>query len=250
LMLVIITAGFAINPQPEPPRQINLRILEAAPPPGFDQSKIPVLRSQFVISPISALKISLGNRPPTKIMSAKTGSPAANRFKGMLQAPPVNLVGNPYAENKGLVLDALHTKDKATNSALVVYNVMWNYGLTDQIAAQDPQTKLTVMTPGEGPSHFVEAYFSNLAPGLHTYMLTLGTSAKADLLRMSIAGQSLPGNQLIANPNTNEVRVCFTFDGSGNYGGNFDAIIWFNYDKPLGYSTLEYFHHLQLAQLD
>jgi hypothetical protein len=221
-------------------------------PPSFDQIKMPVLQNKFVISPISALKLNRGSVPPTKVMSAKVQAPTANRLlPSMMQTPPVMPpVGNPYAKDKGVVLDVFNTVDKTTSSVMVVQSVIWNPTLTNNLANHEPQTTLAIRTPQDGPTPLAEAYFFNLAPGFHTYMLTLGTTAKTDILRMRIAGQDIQANQMLPNPNTNEVRVCFTYDNKSQSGGYISVITWLHYAQPVGYTSSEYLHHIQLAQLD
>jgi hypothetical protein len=250
LVLTVISAGFALNPQPEPPSPLRQMKPVDMIPPAFDQIKLPVLQNKFVISPVNALKLSIGNRPPTKVMSAKVQVPTANRLPSMMQTPPVMPpAGNPYATNKGVVLDVFNTVDKTTSSVMTVQNVIWGATLTNNLANHDPQTSLAVRTNQEGNTPLAEAFFFNLVPGFHTYMLTLGTTAKTDILRMRIAGQDIQANQMLANPNTNEVRVCFTYDTAQS--GNFISVFtWLSYAKPLGYTSSEYFHHFQLAQLD
>jgi hypothetical protein len=248
LGLGVVSAGLAINPQPEPPRVIGLRTLETAPRTA-DLSKAPVLNSPFVVTSIGALKQSIGNRQPMKVMSVKMG-PEATRLSGLRQVQPVALVGNPYAQDKGVVLDAMHSVDAASASSLIVHNVIWNPTLVNQLATQSPQTAFSVRTPNQSATPLADAYFFNLAPGLHTYMLTLGTTARLETIRIRVAGQTMQGAQLLANPSTNEVRVFFTYDSSSEYGNCVSAITWLNYDKPAGYDSYEYFHHLQLAQLD
>jgi hypothetical protein len=237
LLLMIATAGFAINPQPEPP--------------VFAEPQLPVLRHQFVISPISALKLTLGSRTPTRVMSAnKAETPPPPTFKSITQVPRVALVGNPYATGSGVVLNVLNSIDKATDSKVTVYNVLWNDNLLNALAAKDPQAKLAVWTSGEDINHFANAYFGHIAPGFHTYLLTLGTTANTNIIGLSVAGQTVDNSQLVANPTTNEVRFCFTYDNTGATGNYLSVTTWLDYDHPLGYTTYEYFHHLQLAQLD
>jgi len=237
LLPFLLTAGFAINPQPEPP--------------GFAKVQMPILRHQFVISPISALKLTLGSRTPTRVMTAnKAETPPPPTFKSITQVPRVALVGNPYATGSGVVLNVLNSIDKATDSKVTVYNVLWSTNLINALAAKDPQAKLAVHTTGEGINHFADAYFGRIAPGFHTYLLTLGTTADTGIIGMSVGGQMIDNSQLVANPTTNEMRFCFTYDNTGVTSNYLYVTIWLDYARPLGYHTYEYFHHLQLVQLD
>jgi hypothetical protein len=246
LLLVITPTAFALNPQPEPPSPLR-RI--PIGPTVLEQINLPVLRNRFVVQPIGVLKQSLGNRQPAQVMSAKTPA-SVNRPGLLLQIQPKVVAGNPYAQNKGVVLDVFHTVDSATSSSLIVQNVIWCPTLTNNLASQNPETSLAVRIPNATTTPLAEGYFFNLAAGFHTYMLTVGTTVKPELLRVTVNGQTMQGNQLIPNPNTNEVRVFFTYDNQNQSGGHVSVVTWLVYPQPLGYTSSEYFHHFQLAQLD
>ena len=250
LSTMALSIAYALNPQPEPPLPMQRPGYVKLPPVIAQQPRLPVMTGKFVISPIADLKVSIGNRQPTKVMSGE--APSAQPASGIRQlriAPPA-LLGNPYAQGKGLVLDPAHPKDAATGSTLSVANVRWNDGLLKQIIANDPEAVLLVTTPSSGPSHFLESYFMKLPPGLHTYLLTVGTTADPNDLTVVINSSTLTGNQLIPNPATHEFRVLFTYDDSANSYHYLYVNVYFSFDQPQGYSGLEYFHHLQLAQVD
>lgn len=249
LVLATASVAWAAESRPEVPNARRARI-QVPQPPAADMVKVTASRAKFAVAPIAALKASLGSQQPTHVMSTR----AAEGPNVPVTASPAGLaalVGNPYAKGSGVVLDACHMEEAATGSRLVVYHVIWRAATQKQIVAGDPQTTLSVVTPNSGASSFVEAYFMKLDPAMHTYMLTLGTTAKAENLRMQIAGMNFSGNQLIVNPTTNEIRVLFTYDSSkSEYGSYLSAILWFSWPTPLGYTGFEHFHHVQLVQVD
>ena len=151
-----------------------------------------------------------------------------------------------YASGSGVVLRPLQPWNESSGSTLILRGVLWNERVRRQVARGDPETSFGLYV-GRETVLAANAYFQNLPAATHTYMLTLGTSAPKERLRIRIGGTVADAASLVGNTETNEVRALFTYE-AGRYENR--VAIYVHYLPDPSGSDSVYFHHIQLAQLD
>ena len=171
------------------------------------------------------------------------------------------IAGNPaYRTGNGVLLDIMHPTRSDPQAVLLVQNVEWNQNIISSLMADNPDPVLSQLRLAQPqPSFLATAQFKDLPSAKHTYLLTIGTTAeleglKVELLRGSYAVpeytpgvsnivQELGPDKLSATPGANEVRVLFSYAA----GAEPLSVRW--YWGPTGSARCE-FHHLQFVQLD
>ena len=78
-------------------------------------------------------------------------------------------------------------------------------------------------------------------------MLTIGTSAPPERLRIRIGETFAQPTSLVANPETSEVRALFTYEARSHENR---LAVYVQYLPAESGTDHVYFHHIQLAQLD
>ena len=151
-----------------------------------------------------------------------------------------------YASGSGVVLRPLQPWHEPSGSTLILRGVYWNERVRQQVAAGDADTSFALYI-GRELTLGTNAYFQNLPGALHTYMLTIGTSAPRERLRIRIGESFSQPSSLVANPETNEVRALFTYEAGRHENG---LAVYVHYLPAESESDHVYFHHIQLAQLD
>jgi hypothetical protein len=170
--------------------------------------------------------------------------------------------GNPgYRTGNGVVLNVNHPMNSNPDCGLLVQNVEWDQNTWADLSSDNPDYLLSQFRSAQQPgwSYLATALFKDLPSAQHTYLLTIGTTAKVSGLKLELLRgsfvmpeytpsvsdvvQEIGPEKLLANPGFNEVRALFTYAA----GAEPLSVRW--YWGPAG-STRAQFHHLQLVQLD
>lgn len=208
----------AINPQSEPPR--------------FRVPSIQQLRSTRQGSQRLRIAGPGDEAPPLLGLSVQALDPGA---------------GCPdYASGSGVVLRPIQLWHEPSGSSLILRHVFWSESVRRQVTSGEEDTSLALHI-GRELTLGATAYFQNLPGSLHTYIVTIGTSAPRERLRIRIGGYSAQPSSLVANPETSEVRVLFTYQ-AGLHENRLAVFV--RYLPAESGSDHVYFHHIQLAQLD
>lgn len=171
------------------------------------------------------------------------------------------VAGNPaYRTGNGVLLDIMNPMRSDPQAAVLVQNVEWDQNIISSLMADKPDPVLTQLRLAQPqPSFLVTAQYKDLPSAKHTYLMTLGTTAdreelKVQLLRGSYAVpeytpgvsnivQELGPDKLSSSSGVNEVRALF------NYAAGTEPLSVRWYWTSSGNARCE-FHHLQLVQLD
>jgi hypothetical protein len=192
-------------------------------------------------------------------------SPVLIETKQIIRLPNLSQPQNPgnpfYRTGNGVVLDVPHLYHSNPDCVLLVQNVEWDQNTWADLSSDNPDYLLSQFRSAQQPgwSYLATAQFKDLPSAQHTYLLTIGTTAKVSGLKLELLRgsfvmpeytpsasdvvQELGPEKLLANPGFNEVRALFTYAA----GTEPLSVRW--YWGPAG-STRAEFHHLQLVQLD
>jgi hypothetical protein len=213
------TGVAALSPQPEPP--------------DFPVMSVRQLRGQQ--AGLARVQV----RSPGTLVLPRIAAAQVQRVEPGAGSPA-------YSEGSGVVLDVLHPHHEATGSALIVRGVFWNERVRQQVLAGSSDTSFSIEIREERQV-VANVYFQRLPSAMHTYMLTIGTSAEAARMHVRVGGNFLSPSQLVASPSTSEVRALFSYE-AGSHGNELMVLIQVS---PVASSDDHvYFHHVQLAQLD
>ncbi len=151
-----------------------------------------------------------------------------------------------YASGSGVVLRPLQPWHEPSGSTLALRGVFWNEAVRRRVTSGEEDASFAL---GVGPELTLgaTAYFQDLPAGLHTYMLSIGTSAPRNRVRLRIGEYFSQPSSMVANPETSEVRALFTYE-AGRHENRL-AVYVQHFPAESG-SDYVYFHHIQLAQLD
>lgn len=245
LVLACAGASLALNPQPEPP----MPYLDARG--ALDPALVKQVALKYVIAPVAALKASARQARPARVTSTTAKAPSSNTGGLMRVQPSLQAVrGHPYREGNGVVLDVVHPRNTSVTAGMTLHQAVLDFRVSEGIAANNPQTSVLLRMPAPGATGpMLSASFAYMDPGTHTYMLTIGTSADKQCLAVKVGNQKLAPDALIANAETHEVRVLFTYTTPDTPMHFLTVNVMFEMPQSptVGIAT---FHHLQLAQLD
>ncbi|UCH34355.1 MAG: hypothetical protein JSV65_17795 [Armatimonadota bacterium] len=151
-----------------------------------------------------------------------------------------------YASGSGVVLRPLRPYDEESGSTLILRGVAWNERVRRQVMAGDTDVSFSLALASPWLTG-TNAYFQRLPSGPHTYILTIGTTAAVDRMRVRVGDRFLLPSQLVAGPAASGVRALFTYEPSGpdNY-----LLVIVQYLPGEGTESHVDFHHIQLVQLD
>lgn len=187
-----------------------------------------------------------------------------NNVSGQLVTAPLSNAGNAaYKNGNGVVLNHIHPSHSPTKSEITLYHVICSpytiHSIQNNVLFPIPQ--YVYAPPGIsifGKNFlFTYANFNDLPTGQHTYLLTVGTSISANQAKISISnavGSGLvvfEGSDLIANAETNEIRVLFSYGNIvkgdfDTFGMRMDIFYKANNNNAVG----GHFDHIQLVQID
>ena len=210
-----------VKPQPEPPK--------------------------FRVMTVQQLKSARRQATQVRITGPGETTPSALAIAGVRMQRVEPGAGCPaYASGQGVVLRPVQPWHEASGSTLVLRGVFWNERVRRQVASGDIDASFALAVKSERTLG-ATAYFQSLPSALHTYMLTIGTSAERNRVSLRIGNYMSQLTALVANPETSEIRALFTYE-AGRHDNRLAVYVHY---FPSGESEDHvYFHHLQLAQLD
>jgi len=208
----------AINPQPEP--------------------------SKFRVLSIQQLKTTKQAVPRLRITGP---GEKAIPLAGVTMRAVLPGAGCPdYASGSGVVLRPLQPWQEPSGSTLTLRGVFWNEGVRRRVTSGEEDASFALEV-GPQLTLGATAYFQDLPSGLHTYLLSIGTSAPRDRVRLRIGEYFSQPGRLVANPETSAVRALFTYD-AGRHENR--LAVYVQHFPVASGSDYVHFHHIQLAQLD
>lgn len=230
-----------LNPQPEPPIWL-IRNVDA-------------LRAMARRSGKQPFKVTESGKPMFR----------PSRHNAKVVADPAG--ASSYSKAKGVVLSIAKPTHPATGSDMSVYLASYDEATRKLIDAGDPGVALSqIVAPPPPPTQdqyginwhaalglppFVtgaQAQFRNLPAGMHTYVLTVGTTAPKQNLVVVLQVLDDHQDDLQMNPATSEASLLFTLQSKAG-----DSV-WVS----VGYTVPEddkswhqySFHHIQLVRID
>jgi len=215
------TSARMIKPQPEPPK--------------------------FRLMTVQQLKLARRQAARLRITGPGETTPSALAMAGVTMQRAEPGAGCPaYTSGEGVVVRPVQPWHEPSGSTLILRGVFWNERVRRQVASGEMDASFALAVRSE-MTLGATAYFQSLPSALHTYMLTIGTSAEVNRIRLRIGNYFSQPTALVANPETSEIRALFTYE-AGRYDNR--LAVYLHY-FPSGESEDHvYFHHFQLAQLD
>lgn len=203
--------------------------------------------AKFRVMTVQQLKSARRQAARLRITGPGETTPSALAIAGVAMQRVEPGSGCPaYGSGEGVVLRPVQPWHEASGSTLVLRGVFWNERVRRQVASGDIDASFALAVKSE-MTLGATGYFQSLPSALHTYMLTIGTSAEPNRIRLRIGNYFSQPTALVANPETSEIRALFTYE-AGRYDSR--LAVYLHY-LPGGESEDHvYFHHLQLAQLD
>lgn len=181
----------------------------------------------------------------------------------LVTAPMPNAGNDAYKNGSGVVLSPLNATHSPTMSLLTIYNLTYSWAIASYIRNNIPFSVYQIVNAPQGVSianklfTFLYARYKDLPTGVHTYLLTLGTSVSADQTKIAIYNSDrssyaeFEGSDFVYNPGANEIRLLFSFgDIIRGSDGSYQLDIIVSHKSKSSTNVYAYFNHLQLVQID